>query len=63
MIAADEKRFSTLAAQFALCGHALVKARPDDAQAPFYAVRWGWIKPLASLDAAARFLREIGGAR
>ena len=63
MMAAEEKKFATLAAQFALSGHALVKAQPDDQRASFYAVRWGWIKPLASLDAAARSLRKIGGAR
>ncbi|MET3373739.1 hypothetical protein ABIC89_002802 [Variovorax boronicumulans] len=62
MTAAEEKRFATLAAQYALCGHALVRGHAGQSAA-FYAVRWGWIKPLASLDAAARFLREIGGAK
>lgn len=62
MTNAEEKLFSTLAAQYALCGHALVRGRADQSAA-FYAVRWGWTKPLASLDAAFRFLREIGGAR
>ena len=60
---AAHKRFATLAAQFALCGHAFVKARGDDTRAPYYLMRWGWIKPIASLDAAERFLRQIGGAR
>ncbi|MEB0112785.1 hypothetical protein QN397_15615 [Variovorax sp. RTB1] len=59
----DKKRFATLAAQFAFCGHALVKDRPDDKQAPFYACRWGGIKPLKSLDAAERHVRQIGGGR
>lgn len=62
MTATEDKRFATLAAQYALCGHALVRARADQS-APFYACRWGYIKPLSSLDAAARFLREIGGAK
>ena len=62
MIATEQKRFATLAAQYALCGHALVRAHTDQSAA-FYACRWGYIKPLASLDAAARFLREIGGAK
>lgn len=61
MTPAEEKRFATLAAQFALSGHALIKAKPDDQQAAFYCARWGWIKPLASLDAAERLLRKIGG--
>lgn len=60
---AEEKRFAMLAAQFALAGHALIKTQPGRGSAPLYATRWGLIKPLASLDAAARFLREIGGAQ
>lgn len=60
---AEEKRLTTLAAHFALAGHALIKSQPGSASAPFYATRWGFIKPLASLGAAARFLREIGGAQ
>lgn len=59
-----EKRFATLQASFALSGYAVIKARRGDAQAtPFYAARWGWSKPLASLDAADRFLRTLRGAR
>lgn len=59
---AEEKRFAMLAAQFALAGHALIKSGPG-ASAPFYATRWGFLKPLPSLNAAARFLREIGGSQ
>lgn len=58
----EEKRFATLAAHFALAGHALLRATPGDTRAPFYVMRWGWLKPLASLDAAEAFLSEIGGA-
>lgn len=63
MTATEEKQFATLAAQYALTGHALVRARPDDHGAAFYVMRWGWLKPLASLDAARRFLEQIGGAQ
>jgi len=54
--------FASLAAQFALAGHALIRNGPDDGLAPFVAMRWGWIRPLASLDEARAFLRQIGGA-
>jgi hypothetical protein len=57
----DQKRFIALVAQFALAGHALVRAKPTDGPTAFYAARWGYIKPLASLNAAERFLKQIGG--
>lgn len=53
--------FASLAAQYALAGHALIRNGPDDKLAPFMAMRWGWIRPLASLDEARAFLRQIGG--
>jgi hypothetical protein len=59
----DQKRFATLAAQYALAGHALTRSSPADGAQTFYTSRWGHIKPLASLDAAARFLVEIGGVQ
>ena len=63
MTATNEKRFTTLAAQYALAGHALTRISAADGAQTFYASRWGHIEPLASLDAAARFLVEIGGAQ
>lgn len=57
-----DKEFANLAAQFALAGHALIRNELDDGLAPFVAMRWGWIRPLASLDEAHAFLRQIGGA-
>jgi hypothetical protein len=57
----DEKRFATLAAQYALAGHALIRCNPKDGAAAFYCARWGFLKPLADLDAAERFLTKIGG--
>lgn len=62
-ITGEDKRFATLAAKFALAGHALVKAQPGDGTAPFYATRWGLIRPLESLDEAEAFLRRAGGAQ
>ncbi len=58
----DSKRFSTLAARFALTGHGLVKSQPGEGTAPYYCTRWGLIKPLVSLDAAELFLMQVGGA-
>ena len=59
----DDTRFAALAAQFALAGHALVRAhQPGPTQAPYYATRWGWLRPLATLEDAEQWLRKIGGA-
>ena len=57
----DSKQFATLAAQFALAGHALVRAQPGDGQAPYYGTRWGWLKPFHNLDEAQAFLEKIRG--
>lgn len=56
-----DAEFTSLAAQYALTGHALIRNGPDHGLAPFVATRWGWIRPLASLDEARAFLRQIGG--
>lgn len=60
--AGADAEFATLAAQYALAGHALIRSGSDDGLAPFVATRWGWIRPLASLDEARDFLRQIGSA-
>lgn len=62
-MAAEDKTYSTLAAEYALRGFALVRTEPGSTQAPFYACKWGWLKPIHSLDDARRFLSQIGGAR
>lgn len=59
MTEAESKQFSTLAAEYALAGHALIKADPADARAPYYATRWGWLKPLHSIEAAQQLLEQI----
>lgn len=58
----EDKAFATLAARFALAGHALLRADPAGGLAPYMAMRWGLVKPLASLEQAEPFLRQIGGA-
>ena len=59
----ESKTFATLAAEYALRGFALVRAQPGITHAPFYACKWGWLKPIHSLDDARRFLSQITGAR
>ena len=57
-----EKQFATLRAQFALHGHALHRTSPKDGAVTYYAERWGLVRYLPTLDAARRFLAQIGGA-
>jgi len=59
----EDKRFATLAAQYALAGHSLVRAQPGDGQAPYYCARWGWIRPVHSLDHAEQLLEQITGKK
>lgn len=58
-----DKAFATLATQFAVAGHALIRSNPADGAAAFYAMRWGMMKVLPTLDAAHTFLMQLGGAR
>lgn len=60
---ADNKAFATLAARFALSGHSLMRGNPADGAAAFYAMRWGYLKVLPTLDAAHAFLDKIGGSQ
>ena len=62
MIALEEKRFGTLAVQYALDGHTLVRPGIHQRDA-LTGLHWGWITPVANLDGAARLLRKIGGAK
>ncbi len=55
--AENDKAFATLAAEFALAGHALMR----NERGGLFAMRWGQIKPLADLGEAKRFLAQIGG--
>lgn len=55
------KAFLTLRAAFALCGHTLRRTDPEDGPVTFWAERWGLVKYLPTIDAARRFLEQIGG--
>lgn len=60
---AADKAFATLAAQYALAGYALIRELATNGTVSYYCTRWGYLKPLADLDAARAHLPEIGGAR
>jgi hypothetical protein len=57
--AAEQERFTRLAALFAAAGYGLVKAKKSDAAAPYYAARWGWLRPVRSLDDAEQLLERV----
>ena len=58
---AQGKEFATLAAGFALAGHALHRTDPKDGTVTYWAERWGLVRYLPTIDAARRFLDQIGG--
>ena len=59
MIADSGKEFSTMAAQFALQGHRLVRA--DNGS--MFAIRWNQAKHLPDAGAAPRYSKLIGSAQ
>ena len=58
---ARSKEFATLAVGFALAGHALHRSDPNDGSVTYWAERWGLVRYLPTIDAARRFLDQIGG--
>ena len=60
---AEEKRFATLAARYALTGHSLLRSQPGEGQAPYYCTRWGYLRPLQGLDSAEQLLEQIAGKK
>jgi len=53
--------FEILRVAYAMRGHSLHRTDPADGQVTFWAERWGLVKHLSSIDAARRFLEQIGG--
>ena len=58
---AQGKDFKTLAADFAQAGHTLHRTDPNDGTVTYWAARWGLVRHLPTIDAARRFLEQIGG--
>ena len=58
---AECKAYKTLAAGFAMKGHALHRSDPNDGTVAYWAERWGLVRYLPTIDAARRFLDQIGG--
>ena len=58
---AQGRGIATLAAGFALIGHALHRSDPNDDSVTYWAERWGLVRYLPTIDAARRFLDQIGG--
>lgn len=58
---AQGKAFKTLAAGFAQAGHTLHRTDPKDGTVTYWAARWGLVRHLPTIDAARRFLDQVGG--
>ena len=57
----NDKAFSNLRAGYALKGHTLHRTDPADGPVTYWAERWGLVRRLPTIDAARRFLEQIGG--
>lgn len=55
------KAFETLRAAFAIRGHSLHRTGLAAGQMTFWVERWGQVRYLPTIDAARRFLEQIGG--
>ena len=58
---AEGKAFRTLAAGFAQAGHTLHRTDAKDGTVTYWAARWGLVRFLPTIDAARRFLDQLGG--
>jgi hypothetical protein len=57
----NDKAFFTLRAAYAIKGHTLHRTDPADGPVSYWAERWGLVRHLPTIDAARRFLEQIGG--
>ncbi|MBC7601416.1 MAG: hypothetical protein H7255_01995 [Ramlibacter sp.] len=60
---AELKTFANLAARFALAGFSLNRTTAGDGSVPFVVSRWGFLRPMHSLEEAQQFLKQIQGAK
>jgi hypothetical protein len=58
---ADSKAFTALAVGFAHAGHTLHSTDPKNGAVTYWAARWGMVRFLPTIDAARRFLDQVGG--
>jgi len=58
---ADRKAYESLRAAAAFRGYTLARSNPVDGPVVFYATRWGLVRELRDLTAAASFVTQIGG--
>jgi hypothetical protein len=58
----DDKTFHTIAAKFALKGHALNRTVRDDGHIAFIVCRWGQSRAFTAWHDVLGFLAQIGGA-
>ncbi len=59
--ARSDKDFLSLRTAFENHGHTLHRSNPSDGPATYWAARWGLLRHLPTIDAARRFLEQIGG--
>lgn len=59
----EAERFALLKVQFAKHGHTLHQSGPNGGPGPvsYLAERWGMARSLLTLDAADKFLIQVGG--
>ena len=57
----EGKAFAILAVRFALAGHTLTHSNPAEGVVLCCTGRWGLLRALHDLDAAAQFLTQIEG--
>ena len=57
----EGKALKTQAAGFAQAGHTLHRTDPKDGAVSYWAARWGLVRHLPTIDAARRFLDQVGG--
>ena len=55
------KAFAAMRADFNAKGHSLHRTDPADGPVTYWAERWGLVRHLPTIDAARRFLEQIGG--
>jgi len=56
-----DQAFTALRTAYAMRGHDLHRTADTDGATTYWAARWGLVRYLPTIDAARRFLEQIGG--